>query len=45
MAGGVEDDPNLKGLNRIFNSQTNRGRANVSEYILTATKYSVKSSF
>ncbi|CAK1548197.1 unnamed protein product [Leptosia nina] len=30
MAGGVEDDPNLKGLSRIFNSQTNRGRANVN---------------
>lgn len=30
MAGGVEDDPNLKGLSRYFNSQTNRGRANVS---------------
>lgn len=31
MAGhGVEDDPSLKGLSRYFNSQTNRGRANVS---------------
>lgn len=30
MAGGVEDDPNLKGLSRYFNSETNRGRANVS---------------
>lgn len=31
MAGdhGVEDNPNLKGLSRIFNSETNRGRANV----------------
>ncbi|CAH2243796.1 jg12709 [Pararge aegeria aegeria] len=28
MAGGVEDDPNLKGLSRYFNSETNRGRAN-----------------
>ncbi|KOB67363.1 putative stretch regulated skeletal muscle protein [Operophtera brumata] len=31
MAGhGVEDDPSLKGISRYFNSQTNRGRANVS---------------
>lgn len=31
MAGhGVEDDPKLKGFTRLFNSQTNRGRANVS---------------
>lgn len=31
MAGhGVDDDPNLKGLARIFNSETNRGRGNVS---------------
>lgn len=36
MAGGVEDDPNLKGLSRIFNSQTNRGRANVSKYLNSA---------
>lgn len=28
--GGVEDNPNLKGLSKIFNSETNRGRANVS---------------
>lgn len=27
---GQDDDPNLKGLSRYFNSQTNRGRANVS---------------
>lgn len=33
MAGeGVEDDPNLKGFSRYFNSQTNRGRANVSQH-------------
>ncbi|CAH0722310.1 unnamed protein product, partial [Brenthis ino] len=25
---GQDDDPNLKGLSRYFNSQTNRGRAN-----------------
>ncbi|CAH0405792.1 unnamed protein product [Chilo suppressalis] len=32
MAGhGVEDDPNLKGLSRYFNSTTNRGRANTSK--------------
>ncbi|KAJ8734226.1 hypothetical protein PYW07_014777 [Mythimna separata] len=32
MAGhGVDDDPNLKGLSRIFNSQTNRGRANTTK--------------
>lgn len=32
MAGhGVDDDPNLKGLNRLFNAETNRGRGNVSE--------------
>lgn len=31
MAGhGVDDDPNLKGFTRYFNSETNRGRANVS---------------
>lgn len=31
MAGhGVDDDPKLKGFTRLFNSQTNRGRANVS---------------
>lgn len=42
MAGhGIEDDPNLKGLSRIFNAETNRGRANVSESlypIVTTTK-------
>lgn len=27
--GGVEDNPNLKGLSRIFNAETNRGRGNV----------------
>ncbi|KAJ8734601.1 hypothetical protein PYW08_013851 [Mythimna loreyi] len=32
MAGhGVDDDPNLKGLTRLFNSQTNRGRANTTK--------------
>ncbi|XP_041973921.1 ATP synthase membrane subunit K, mitochondrial [Aricia agestis] len=31
---GVEDDPNLKGLKRYFNSETNRGRANVSELLM-----------
>lgn len=32
MAGhGIEDDPNLKGLSRIFNAETNRGRGNVSQ--------------
>lgn len=31
MAGhGVDDDPNLKGFARYFNSETNRGRTNVS---------------
>lgn len=31
MAGhGVDDDPSLKGIKRYFNSETNRGRANVS---------------
>lgn len=31
MAGhGVDDDPNLKGLTRYFNGETNRGRGNVS---------------
>lgn len=31
MAGhGVDDNPNLKGFARLFNSETNRGRANVS---------------
>lgn len=30
MAGGAADNPNLKGLSRIFNSETNFGRANVS---------------
>lgn len=31
MAGGEgADNPNLKGLSRIFNSETNYGRANVS---------------
>ncbi len=31
MAGGEgADNPNLKGLSRIFNSETNFGRANVS---------------
>lgn len=28
--GGVQDNPNLKGLSRIFNAETNFGRANVS---------------
>lgn len=27
--GGVQDNPNLKGLSRIFNAETNFGRANV----------------
>ncbi|XP_026727828.1 uncharacterized protein LOC113493965 [Trichoplusia ni] len=32
MAGhGKDDDPKLKGIARIFNSQTNRGRANTSK--------------
>lgn len=31
MAGdGPADNPNLKGLSRIFNAETNFGRANVS---------------
>lgn len=31
MAGhGVDDNPNLKGFARYFNSETNVGRANVS---------------
>lgn len=30
MAGGGADNPNLKGLSRIFNAETNFGRANVS---------------
>lgn len=42
MAGGhgVDDDPSLKGISRYFNSQTNRGRANVSEmYCSLPTHY------
>ncbi|XP_037038752.1 uncharacterized protein LOC119076171 [Bradysia coprophila] len=32
MAGGEgADNPNLKGLSRIFNSETNYGRANVAK--------------
>lgn len=27
--GGAADNPNLKGLSRIFNAETNFGRANV----------------
>lgn len=35
MAGhGIEDDPNLKGMARIFNAETNRGRANVSVFLI-----------
>lgn len=44
MAGhGVEDDPNLKGLSRYFNSQTNRGRANVS-FLLFSSELRVRNS-
>lgn len=33
MAGdGPADNPNLKGLARYFNSETNFGRANVSKF-------------
>lgn len=33
MAGhGVDDNPNLKGLARLFNGETNRGRGNVSYF-------------
>lgn len=32
--GGVQDNPNLKGLSRIFNAETNFGRANVRKIII-----------
>ncbi|XP_013144243.1 PREDICTED: uncharacterized protein LOC106107785 [Papilio polytes] len=32
---GLEDDPKLKGLSRYFNSQTDRGRANVSKVTMS----------
>ncbi|XP_048005966.1 ATP synthase membrane subunit K, mitochondrial-like [Leguminivora glycinivorella] len=36
MAGhGVDDDPNLKGITRYFNSTTTRGRANVTKVTYT----------
>ncbi|XP_055323446.1 ATP synthase membrane subunit K, mitochondrial [Sitodiplosis mosellana] len=31
MAGGAADNPNLKGLSRIFNAETNFGRANCAK--------------
>ncbi|KAF9407706.1 hypothetical protein HW555_012357, partial [Spodoptera exigua] len=35
MAGQeLDDNPKLKGFNRLFNSQTNRGRANTSKVTL-----------
>lgn len=34
MAGDDAGDANLKGLSKYFNSQTNRGRANVSNFVL-----------
>lgn len=35
MAGhGLDDDPNLKGFERHFNSVTNRGRANVTQFYI-----------
>ncbi|XP_073987190.1 ATP synthase membrane subunit K, mitochondrial [Rhodnius prolixus] len=31
MAGKVEEDPNLKGMSKYFNSTTLRGRANTAK--------------
>ncbi|CAG4926215.1 unnamed protein product [Colias eurytheme] len=42
MAGGVEDDPKLKGLSRYFNSETNRGRANVTDYFAFSGCYYIR---
>lgn len=37
--GGVQDNPNLKGLSRIFNAETNFGRANVRIIIIRLHEY------
>lgn len=47
MAGGGDavDESKLKGLSRIFNAQTMRGRANVSTCFITWLKYIKKLHF